>query len=388
MHKAGSHPLPPITVLHVITDLDRGGAETLLSRLVQSGDPARIRHHVVSLSNEGTLGPEIAAAGIPVTALGMTGARGLPATLFRLARLLRHVRPDVVSSWLYHADFMATLACLMAPKTPLIWNIRCADMDLSHYPRSTRIIRILLAHLSGIPDVVTANSEAGRRFHARLGYRPQRWELIANGFDTAVFRPDATARARLRTDLGLADTTPLAGIIARLDPMKDHATFLSAAAHVARSLPEAHFLLAGRGTDGEAIPDMARAAGLDPERLLCLGERRDIPAIMAALDVCVSSSITEGFSNTIGEAMACGVPCVVTDAGDSALIVGDTGRVVAVRDAAALGDAIADLLAMPPMDRQALGAAARARICEHFDKASMIACFESCYGSTISSVAD
>ena len=241
-----------IQVTHLVTDLARGGAEVFLQRLV-TAQQDDVRHRVISLTGEGELGPEIRAAGVEVAALSVTGPAGAPIALTRLIHMLRKDTPDVLMTWLYHADFLGTIAALFGPSTKLVWNIRCADMDLSKYGYVSRGLPHVLARLSRLPAVVIANSEAGRRIHENYGYGPRRWEILPNGFDMQAFRPDPAQRSKTRAALGVDHGAPVVGLFARFDPMKDHATFLSAADLVSKARPDVLFLLAGRGTDSVAF---------------------------------------------------------------------------------------------------------------------------------------
>jgi glycosyltransferase involved in cell wall biosynthesis len=353
-------------IVHVITDLDIGGAEMALMRLVSNSLPNSMRHHVVSLKRGGILEDEIRAKGVPVTAIGLQGPRDFASAIFRLATLFRTERPDLIVTWLYHADLLGTLANSLAVRAPLMWNIRCADMDLSKYSALTRALPRILAKLSRRASAIVTNSNAGRRVHEAYGYRARYWLTIPNGFDLSTFRPDSRARARMREELGVGPETLLVGLIARVDPMKGHDTFLAAATQVASAIPAARFLLVGRGTDSQEFRETVRAMGLSAEKFLLLGERRDMPSILSALDLNVSSSRTEGFSNTIAEAMAVEVPCVVTDVGDSAIIVGDTGRIVPKESPGDLAEAMIEILRLSGPERGALGTAARNRIAANF----------------------
>jgi glycosyltransferase involved in cell wall biosynthesis len=349
------------TVLHLITGLEQGGAEAMLAKLVTSLDPARCRSVVVSMTDEGAVGAALRAAGVPLYCLGLRRGRPAPTALPGLLRIIRREQPAVLQSWLYHADLLALAAATLVPGLPLVWNLRCSDMELGRYSRQIRIVRRLLALASRRPAAVIVNSEAGRRFHAALGYHPKVWEVIPNGFDTERFRPDDTTRRAWRTSLGLDVFQPLIGMVARVDAMKDHAAFLDAASRVAARRRDVVFLLAGRGTESLAIPPLLHG------RLHALGERADIPGILASLDLALlSSAFGEGFPNVLGEAMACGVPCIATAVGDSAAIIGDTGLVVPPRHPEALASAILSWLDRNAADRQRCGDAARRRIVEHY----------------------
>ena len=246
-------------------------------------------------------------------------------------RLLRQERPCILQSWLYHADLAGILVGRICRVPAIAWNIRCSNLDRSHTPWLSRAVVHVLSRLSRAPEVVVVNSEVGKTFHASMGYRPRRWHLIPNGFDVKHFRPDSDARADVRQELGFAPDSRLVGLVARFHPMKDHQTFLRAAALLHERKSRANFVLVGRNVDhrNDTLVRMVRALGLT-ESVRLLGERSDIQRIMAGLDLfSLPSAFGEGWPNVVGEAMASGVPCVVTDVGDAALIVGETGRVCA-----------------------------------------------------------
>jgi glycosyltransferase involved in cell wall biosynthesis len=251
---------------------------------------------------------------------------------------------------------LGTLAGRLAGVRRIIWNIRCSEIDFSRYSPATRWVVVALVRLSRVPWAVASNSCAGQQAHQRLGYRPRRWVYLPNGFDTDAWKPEPQERAALRRALGLADGDVVVGMVARVDPQKDHAAFLEAASLVAARHPQLRVLLVGRDTDTLAVPQILRPV------TQALGERSDVQRVMQALDILVSSSAYgEGFPNVIGEAMACGVACVATDVGDSRAIIGSTGLVVAPRDVPALAAAIQALIE-GKVDRSRLGASARTRI--------------------------
>lgn len=366
-----------IRVVHIISNLDIGGAEVMLTQLVNGMDPARFHNTVISLTDRGQLSDRIESSGVSVHCLGMKRGRPDMSSLPRLVHSLRAAEPTIVQSWLYHADLISLLAARFVRSTRLVWNVRCSDMQLKYYPFQTRCVRRMLSWCSRVPAAVVTNSEAGKRIHERFGYRPRRWAYIPNGFDTNRYCPDSVAARKLRVELCLPNDARLVALIARCDPMKDHATFLAAAKKIVTLRPQVHFLLAGKHT--QLLTPRVAEAGLQG-RVHLLGLRHDIDRLFAGVDVaCLSSAFGEGFSNVLGEAMACGVPCVTTDVGDARTIVGNTGLVVPPRDPAALASAVINLVDRDPDARVALGNAARARIQARYSLSSVIDKYQSLY---------
>ena len=359
-----------IRIIHVISDLDTGGAEVMLAKLVQGMDRTRFANSVVSLTDRGQLGNQIESSGAAVHTLRIKRGRPDLRALPRLVRLFRQSRPSIVQSWLYHADLLSTLATRIVGSPSLVWNVRCANMALEHYPRQTRWVRWMLARLSRLPAAVVVNSNAGQRWHQQFGYRPRRWEVIPNGFDVAMFAPDSSARKRLREELRVPAEAVVVSLVARVDPAKDHQTFFSAASQVLHTHSTVHFLLVGKGT--EQLAGEVRRWKLDGHVSL-VGHRSDVDRIMLGIDIaCLSSSFGEGFPNVLGEAMACGIPCVSTDVGDARSIIGDTGLVVPVRDPTSLAHAMINLIDRGPAARATLGRAARARIETEYSLARIV----------------
>jgi glycosyltransferase involved in cell wall biosynthesis len=370
----------PARLVIVITGLRTGGAEMMLLKVLERLDPAW-RPHVISLTDVGEIGQRIAALGIPVEGLGLRPGRVGPLAVARLASRLRELQPDVVHTWMYHADLVGGLAARLAGGCAVGWCIRNNALDPARTRRSTRLVARACALLSGrVPDRIVSCSEVARQVHVDLGYCAERMVVVPNGFDLAAFRPDAGARADVRRELGVAADTPLVGIVGRVDPQKNYDGFFAAAGLLHAQRPAVRFVLAGQGLErgNAAMVALAAKAGVGDVTHL-LGRRDDIPRLMAAFDVYVSSSHSEAFPNVLGEAMACGVPCAVTDAGDSGLIVGDTGRVVAPGDMNALAAAIGELLDLPPLQRAELAESARARVAAHFEIGAVVKAYEAFY---------
>lgn len=352
--------------MHVIAGLGLGGAEGMLRSLVTCGRPERPEQVVVDLLADGEHATSIRAAGVRVHELGMGRGRPSLLALARLARLIRAGRPDVVQSWMYHADLAASLALMLSGRrraTRHYWGIRCSNMESENHGPLFGVVRSATRRMSGWPDAVVANSEAGREFHRAMGFRPRAFLLIPNGIDTDVFRPDPIARRRVRATLGISERAFVVLTVARSDPMKDHATL---AAALTRIPGDVHWLCAGNGTEA-----------LKPQPgLHLMGPRMDVPSLYAAADIYAqTSAYGEGFPTVLAEGMAAGLAPVATGVGDAATIIGDTGVVIPPRDPESLAFAIAALVA----DRtrlQANGNAARAHIVARFSLDRAVAAFD------------
>jgi glycosyltransferase involved in cell wall biosynthesis len=341
-------------------------------------DPSRFEVKVVSLIEPGRLAEELQAAGVEVETLDVTRGRPSLRGAARMIALLRRERPTIVQTWLYHADLLGFIGSLFVRRSSLLWNVRSTDMWVGPQTWLFRRLIKLLALLSPYPTAIIANSTAGITEHERLGYRPRRWIHIPNGVDTKRFRPRAEERRALRRALDLPADAPTIGMVARCHDMKDHTTFLAAAQIFQRRWPEAVFILAGLGTDpGNAeLTQRVAAAGL-AHKVRGLGVRRDLETVYPAFDLMtLTSAYGEGCPNVLLEAMACGLPCVATDVGDCARIIGQTGRIVRPRDPAALAAAWDGLMRS---DRKELGDAARARCGELFDVRGIVAAYERTY---------
>ncbi|MDT3705258.1 MAG: glycosyltransferase [Thiobacillus sp.] len=369
-------------VVFIITGLSTGGAEMMLFKVLEHLDRQRFVPHVISLTTLGELAPRIAALGISVDAMGMKPGRPSPLGFFRLTQIIKHLNPDVVHTWMYHADLLGGLAARLSGISAVGWCIRNSNLDKNRTKLSTRAVVSLCASISKwVPSRILSCSERARQVHVAHGYAAEKMVIVPNGFDLNRFKPDDHARQQIRAELGITDQTPLVGLIGRFDPQKNHLGFFEAAAVLHRQMPQVHFLLAGQDIDSRnaALMQAITQAGVLSNTHL-LGLRNDMPELMAALDVLASSSsYGEAFPNVLGEAMACGVPCAVTDVGDSAYIVGDTGHVVASGDMTGLAQALAGILQLPAAERLALSEAARSRVATHFEIGHITRQYEAFY---------
>ena len=367
----------------MITGLNTGGAETALCRLLESLPPPHFAHVVVALGPEAALSTRVAKVAA-LHHLGMRAGRLHLGDLLRLRSILRRVQPDVIQGWMYHANLMATLA-VMGLSVPTVWGIRQTLYSLDHEKAGTRWVIRACAQLSRRPARIVYNSQLSRTQHVKLGFHDSRALIIPNGFDTRAFMHNPDTRSRVRAEFGISEDTVAIGLVARMHAMKDHANFLCAAARFVTDHTNVEFFLVGDGVDGSS-PELMRLVNelqLQSKVRLC-GHRTDIAAINNALDIAsLSSAWGEGCPNAIGEAMACGTPCVATDIGDVRAIIGDTGVVVPPRDPDALSKGWSKLFALGTEGRRTLGECARQRIASHYSLAANAAAYAELYRSLV-----
>ena len=369
-------------VLHVITGLEQGGAETVLQRVVTTSPS--IDHTVVSMTSSGALGQRLRELGVAVHSLEMKRGRITLSGIMRLFRVVQQTAPDVVQTWMYHADFVGGVVARLAGIRALIWGVRNTSLDPRLASRKTRMIAKWCARLSGLlPTAIVANSVVASRVHIAMGYRADRFRIIPNGFDLNRYCPDLQARKRIRVNWGVSDDEPLVGMVARWDPYKDHSTLFAALRQLLDEGIEFKCVLVGTGMDAnnDALAELMKRMDLRG-RVILAGSREDIPAVMNGLDLHVLSSASEAFPNVVGEAMACGTPCVVTDVGDAALIVGDTGWVAPPRDQQELSNRIKEaLFVLANHERSVVSLRCRTRISDNFGLERMVNAYETLWAS-------
>lgn len=351
-------------VLHIIVGLNVGGAELMLERLIHLDADSDRQHKVISISGIGTVGKRMQAAGVLVDALDANRPSQIPGAVLQMRRIIQNYGPDVVQTWMYHADLIGGLAARLAGNQTIVWNVRTNANPRSAFPVKTRLLQrlcALMGHL--IPKRIIAASEAGLDSHAAIGYPRGRMLAIGNGFAIPAQKDLDAARPRIRKEWNLASDACAIGMVGRFYAPKGHENFVRAAGMIAESLPRARFVIIGRDCDmgNQVLASWIAEAGLQ-DRILLLGERSDIPDCLAALDVFCLPSLIEGFPNALGEAMAAGKACVTTSAGAAAELLAGHGILVPVGDSGALAQGIADLASMPLPEREAMGHAARQHI--------------------------
>lgn len=357
-------------IMFILRSLEVGGAERQLVALAKGLARRGHRISIVTYYSGGKLAEGLSEANVETVTLGKRSRWDILAPLWRLFRELRHRRPRIVHGYMPDGNLVATFVGWLLPGTVVVWGVRAADRDGARSDLTTRAVFRATCLLAWCPRLIIANSHAGAEWHVRQGYPAASMMVIANGIDTDTFKPDSESRPRVLASWELTQHYPIIGIVGRLDPVKGHRQFLRAAAMFLQVHDNAAFVCVGGGPAAElkTLQALARDLGVEG-RTRWIGAQSDMPPVYSALDLLASASTTEGFANVIGEAMACDTICVVTDVGDSSLIVGDTGVVVAPGDAVSMAAAWQRALAV----RDATNAPSpRERIVTHFGVTQLI----------------
>jgi glycosyltransferase involved in cell wall biosynthesis len=372
-----------IQVVHVIVGLNVGGAELMLKRLVEPHPVSSgVTHEVITLTDVGVVGAQLQAAGIRVHALGMHSALSAPIAIFKLVHFIRKNKPTIVQTWMYHADLLGGLAARLAGNRNVIWGVRTTNVQAGGTAATTFVMHLCSYLSRWIPRIIVCAADASRRAHEEVGYDSSRMTVIPNGFDLASLAATKEQGSALRAACGIEPDNVVVGMLGRFNPAKDQKNFVDAAGRIARGHAKVRFLMVGRGLD---MPNTELKAWIDRtgfgSRFILLGERSDVGVCLRAMDMFCLSSRTEGFPNVVGEAMAVGVPCVVTDVGDAAMLVANTGFVVPKEDPVALAAGFEEMLKLDHEQRAALGEKAKQRITGNFTIERARQRFESIYNS-------
>lgn len=367
-----------IIIVHIITSLGVGGAERVLSNLVLGMDRTKFCNVVISLQGLGHWGSILQQHGLQVYALQMRPNIFAVSKFIKLWQLLRKIKPDYLQGWMYHANVVALVVGKLAGIKNIYWNIRCSLMDLSQYKLNTTVVFKIGAWLAKFPTAIINNSRASIQQHSANGYKNSNCIYIPNGFDVEHFQPNQQLYAKFRQQHGLPTDAIIIGMIARFDPMKDHATFLRAAGILVHQRADVYFVCAGRNvnyTNSQLATIIAEYSIQD--RVILLDQVNNVHELYPALDYLTQTSIFgEGFPNVVAEAMACGVQCFVTDVGDSLEVVGESGYQIAKQDPDELAAQWLNIIAQ----REAqVTQVARARIVEQFSLQKVIAAYSNFY---------
>jgi glycosyltransferase involved in cell wall biosynthesis len=382
---AGQHGKTRIA--HIITGLNVGGAEQMLAKLSSQTIHSKYLVEVISLSKRGSLADKIEKSGIIVTSLDINPQLPNPLKLASLLFRLWSFNPDLVQTWMYHADFFGGGIARLAGIKNIVWNIRNGTLNRKHLKFTTNIIIKLSSLFSTvIPKKIVSCSLNAIEYHESLGYEAKKMHYLPNGFELDRFRSDKMARKQLRRLLKIDHKMILIGMVARYHPQKDHKTFLAAANLLSKKFDNVHFALVGEGLNSSNRDLMEIILGYSlQDRIHLLGKRNDPEVIYPALDIfTLSSSFGEGFPNVIGEAMACEIPVVATRDGDVEKIISEFGILVEKENPRDLANKWGELLSYNVETRKNLGKMGRAHIAKNYEISKVANQYFSLYNLLIS----
>ncbi len=326
--------------------MGRGGAErqlvVLAKGLATEGNDVR----VMVFYSDGSLQADLEDSEVKVIDLNKKGRWDFFSFVHRLIKEINTSSPDVLYSFMGNANVVTVIAKPFIKVNQIVWGIRASNVDLDHYDWLSKLNYRVESFFSRFADRIISNSSSGCDYAISNGFPESKICVIPNGIDIEQFKPDQVARNNLRKEWKIQNNEILIGLVARVDPMKDHKTFLHAAKLVSDKIKNVRFICVGWGSEDYVDELKKLTANLSLDNVfIWAGERKDMLAVYNALDIAtLSSSFGEGFPNVIGEAMACGKPCVVTDVGDSAFVIGDQGLVVPAGDPECLASAMTKLV--------------------------------------------
>jgi glycosyltransferase involved in cell wall biosynthesis len=374
-----------IRVKHVIVGLNVGGAESMLKRLIESSEDSKsYLHSVVSLTTLGIIGQQLKEHGVDVKSLGMRSLIDIPRVLWCLVRLIRSDQADIVQTWMYHADLLGGLAARIAGSCSIVWNLRSTAIPQGVLSITYWLVRLCAICSYCIPDRIICCANSAKAAHINLRYASSKIAVIPNGYDFSTLEFDSNSMKRARIELGFNDCDIVIGAVGRFDPLKDFHNFVVSASLVAAQYEHIKFLMVGRGNEwsNATLRGWIEEAGLK-ERIKLVGQRTDVFFLLSAMDIFCLSSVKEAFPNVVVEAMAMGLPCVVTRAGDAAGILGDDCYVVPVQDSISLAGALLRMCDLDPVDRKLLGERNAKKVREEYGIAKIRRKYEEIYDEAL-----
>lgn len=357
-------------LVFIITGMSLGGAENMLLKLASNLPTSCFEIRIVSLTTGGELKESFLSVDEDLLELDFANYRFIIRDLIRLIRFLRCYKPNVVQTWMYHADLVGGICAKLARVKRVFWSIRNSTLDNKLSNTSTRLIVYVSAFLSHvIPTNIVSCSVVARDVHCKIGYSPKKFRIIPNGFDLKLFsEKKLDVETLFPRFLGKRSTINFC-FIARFDPQKNHLGFLESFRLLVDKFPNAKLSLIGSGCDkyNYALTNKISTLNLESNCIL-LGARSDVSELIKSFDYLVLPSLYgEAFPNVLGEAMASGVPCLATDVGDSKFIIGDTGFIVAPGDVALFYKAMYAACKLSASDYVNLSSKARQRVIDYFD---------------------
>ena len=362
-------------VLHIITGLDDGGAEAVLFRLCKLDK--KYQHIVISLQAKQKYESLLKKLNISVHTLNFSNSSINFFGLFKLFKLIRQIKPDVVQTWMPHADLIGGVLARIAGVKKIFWGVHHANLIKGKINRLVIMIVRLNALLSNlVPTKIIYCAEKSREVQESIGFKKSKGVVVHNGYDTNSFFQDSSLDHIIRNELGIPDETFLIGHVGNYHPLKDQETLIKSLRYLDQKSINFNAILVGNKLEpsNKNLVTLINENGLT-ERIHLLGIRNDITTIMNGIDIFMLSSISEAFPNVLNEAMLCGTPCLTTDVGDSGFIVGNTGWIVQPKDSKAMADACVHALNEKEQDSEnwkKRKEACRERIIENFSFEKMI----------------
>lgn len=370
-------------IVHIIVGLNVGGAESMLKRLIESDHATIPGTVVISLTSLGVIGESLCVQGVRVHALGMSSVLDFPITLWRLVRLIRQYRPEIVQTWMYHADLLGGLAARLAGSCAVVWGIRSTTIPQGPLSVTFWLIRLCAICSHIVPHRIICCAKSAKEAHIRLGYAAHKMTVIPNGYNFSVFDHHINSRTKARMELGFEDGDIIIGVVGRFDPLKDFHNFVTAASGLATKRGNVKFLMVGRNIEwsNHTLRGWIEGKGL-VKHFQLVGEQSDVPYFLSAMDIFCLSSVNEAFPNVVVEAMAMELPCVVTRAGDAADILGVDDFVVPVKDSVSLSDALLRMCDLNPEVRRRLSERGARRVRAEYGIKNIRQKYEEVYAET------
>lgn len=337
-------------VVHIIIALNIGGAELMLKRLVlNSQKQGQFDHSVIALTDIEVTGKELQEEGIEVYSLGMESLSSVPRTLYRLRKLLKELQPDVVQTWMYHADFLGGLAAKSLNVKNIIWGIRTTDVSQGPSELTVHLSKVCAKLSYYIPDIIVSAAHVSKAHHVSIGYDESKIVVIPNGFDVEALSSTEEDRLAIRKQADLTADDTVIGSMGRFNPVKNQKLFVEVAADLLKDFPDLKFMMVGRDntTENEELMSWINHYGiLDSFRLLGQRKSADVPKYLKAMDILCMHSRTEGFPNVVGEAILSDTTCVATNVGDIGVLLDDES-IAKSNDAQGLSEIIRKYLNYP-----------------------------------------
>ncbi|CAA9891289.1 Glycosyl transferase [Candidatus Methylobacter favarea] len=377
-----------IRICHVIITLSLlGGAERMLMRLLLAKPESTDKKMVLVLCRAGAWGEELRSAGVSVHELGMESFLDIPRVFFQLKKFISSFQPDIVQTWMYHADFLGGLAAYLSGYKNIIWGIHRTSLSISDTKSTLVIMKLCALWSRWVPKKIICVAEAGRLAHVAAGYDASRMLVIPNGFDFSKLSATTEQRNALRKDCNFSDDELIIGCLGRFHQVKGQDNFVKAAAIVARSHKKVKFLMVGKNCD---VNNVKLIGWINEHNLqdyfVLLGEREDVPVCLTAMDVFCMPSRTEGFPLCLGEAMAMGLPCVATKVGDTAVLAGGTAILAPTQDEQALAQGLLKVIALTKEQRTEMGKQSKEHVIAEFSIDKVCERFNAVYQEIVTNV--